>query len=329
MSLHWQPTADLNTLRLRAKVYAIIRQFFAERNIWEVDTPLLAQTSVTACYIDSFALNYFSADSPNKILYLQTSPEYAMKRLLAAGSGSIYQLTKAFREEASGRMHQPEFSMLEWYRVDTDVASFMDELYQLVCTVFATANQHTLPSPIKLTYQQLFLKYLNIDPLTAKTNELIHCATRHGIATVAGLSEEDRDGWLSLLMSHMIEPKLQEIPALFIEQFPASQAALAKLHPEDNRVALRFEFYLYGVELANGFHELTDKEEQEKRFVADNANRLKMGKPEIPIDHYLLAALEYGLPNCVGVALGIDRLLMSVLGKTQIREVIAFPIDVA
>ncbi len=247
-----------------------------------------------------------------------TSPEFHMKRLLAAGSGSIYQMGKAFRNEENGRYHNPEFTMLEWYRVGFDHHDLMDEMDALL--------QMTLQigSAERMTYQQAFLDVLSVCPLEGSMTELKQAAAKLGLSDIAE-PEQDRDTLLQLLFSMGIEAKIgQHVPA-FVYDFPASQAALAKINLNDARVADRFEVYFKGIELANGFHELDNPREQLARFEADNAKRIEMGLTPQPIDYHLIAALEAGLPECAGVALGIDRLIMLALGEDHIDKVTAFP----
>lgn len=316
----WQPTASPELLQLRANILARIRQFFAKRKVLEVDTPLLSQATVTDKYLHSFQTDYFFANpSQKKTFYLQTSPEFAMKRLLAAGSGPIYQICKAFRNQGeSGHLHNPEFTMLEWYRPGFNHHALMDEMEALLSMLL------DYQAAQRFTYSELFQNMLELDPHSASITELKQTANRF-IAT-ENLSAMERDDWLNLLMTHYIEPKLPDCP-VFIYDFPASQAALAKIRPGNPSIAERFEVYVQGIELANGFHELTASQEQRQRFMKDLTQREKMGYAAVPIDEHLLAALEHGLPNCAGVALGIDRLIMLAAKKRSIHEVIAFSIE--
>ncbi|MBA3661266.1 MAG: elongation factor P--(R)-beta-lysine ligase [Gammaproteobacteria bacterium] len=313
-AIAWQPSASLTHLRLRAEILQRIRQFFSERQVLEVETPLLCQTSVTDPFIESIpALFKLQASAEPSIHYLQTSPEYAMKRLIASGSGDIYQVTKAFRQGEVGRFHNPEFSMIEWYRMGFDHYALMDEVND-----FLQAVVQTQPAK-RQTYQSIFMEYLGIDPQATTVNALQHCAKAHHLQVEANI--EDVDTWLNLLMSHCIEPHLGKDQPLFIYNFPKSQAALAKVTGE---VASRFEVYLAGVELANGFHELQDAHEQRLRFEKNGAERHRLSLPAMPVDACFLAALHYGLPNCAGVALGLDRLLMYATQSQHIGDVISF-----
>lgn len=319
MQTDWQPTATIEQLRQRAQLIAQIRDFFQQRNVLEVDTPAMSHATVTDIHLDTFQTEFVGPGyADGKTLYLMTSPEFHMKRLLAAGSGSIYQIAKAFRNEENGRYHNPEFTMLEWYRVGFDHHQLMDEMDQLLQQVLLTGEAE------RMTYQQAFLTVLKVCPLEATLCELKAVASTLGLSDIAE-PETDRDTLLQLLFSVGVEPVIgQQVPA-FVYDFPASQAALAKVNPNDPRVAERFEVYFKGIELANGFHELDDSQEQRKRFEQDNEKRLEMGLTAQPIDEHLIAALEAGLPPCAGVALGIDRLIMLALQLKHIDQVTAFP----
>lgn len=323
MSTDWQPTASIPQLRQRAALIASIRQFFAQRNVLEVDTPAMSHATVTDVHLHTFQTQFvgpgYAQGSP---LFLMTSPEFHMKRLLAAGSGCIYQLGKAFRNEENGRYHNPEFTMLEWYRVGFDHHQLMDEMDDLLQLVLQCGAAE------RMTYQQAFLTVLGVCPLEGTMVELKSVAARLGLSDIAE-AEEDRDTLLQLLFSIGVEGKIgQQVPA-FVYDFPASQAALAKINPNDPRVADRFEVYFKGIELANGFHELDNAQEQLRRFEQDNHKRVEMGLAEQPIDYHLIAALQSGLPECAGVALGVDRLIMLALGCDHIDQVTAFPFPIA
>ncbi|HAE78443.1 elongation factor P--(R)-beta-lysine ligase [Morganella morganii] len=317
----WQPTAPIANLLKRAKIVNEIRHFFADRGVLEVETPTMSQATVTDVHLRAFETQFTGPGAAQGItLYLMTSPEYHMKRLLAAGSGPIYQMGRSYRNEEAGRYHNPEFTMLEWYRPHYDMYRLINEVDDLL--------QQTLEceSAESLSYQQAFLRYLDIDPLTAEKNKLREVAAKLDVSNIAD-TEEDRDIILQLLFMVGVEPHIGLEKPTFIYHFPASQASLAEISSEDHRVAERFEVYYKGVELANGFRELTDATEQRQRFERDNRKRASMGLPEQPIDENLLAALEHGFPECAGVALGIDRLIMLALGAERISDVIAFPVD--
>lgn len=320
-SQNWMPSASIEQLQQRADILAAIRSFFFKRKVMEVDTPAMSHATVTDVHLHTFQTDFIGpgyADGTH--LYFMTSPEFHMKRLLAAESGCIYQINKAFRNEEAGRYHNPEFTMLEWYRLGFDHHDLMDEMNELLTLVLKCDNAE------RMTYQEAFIQVLGVCPLEASMDELRAVAAPLGLSDIADI-EEDRDTLLQLLFSMGVEVKIgQDVPA-FVYDFPASQAALAKINPSDPRVAERFEVYFKGIELANGFHELDNAKEQLMRFEEDNAKRKSMGLTEQPIDYHLIAALEAGLPNCSGVALGIDRLIMLAMGEKHIDQVTAFPFD--
>ncbi len=318
MSGDWRPSAPLDNLRLRAAILAQIRAFFAARGVLEVETPALAAATVTDLHLASLETRCRAEAEGELALYLQTSPEFAMKRLLAAGSGPIYQIARAFRDGEAGRRHNPEFTLLEWYRPGLDHHGLMDEMDALLGEVLG------LPPAERLSYGELFAGRLGIDPYQAGAAELESAARAAGVADTLDL---ERDAWLDLLLSVVLEPGLGRGRPTFLYDFPASQAALARVRPGPPPVAERFEVYVEGLELANGFHELTDAAEQRRRFERDLERRRERGLPEVPLDERLLAALASGLPPCAGVALGVDRLVMLAAGAGSLSEVLAFPID--
>jgi lysyl-tRNA synthetase class 2 len=315
---HWRPTATLDALRARAAVLAATRRFFDERGVLEVETPALSAAAVTDLHLHSVACRLDLDDRRPR--YLQTSPEYAMKRLLAAGSGAIYQICKVFRDGERGRRHNPEFTMLEWYRPGFDHHRLMDEVDELLQAVLGVAAGE------RISYADAFRRHAGVDPHAASDGEL---RSRVAALGVAGVEELDRDDLLNLLLSHVVEPRLGAGRPSFLFDYPASQAALARVRAGDPPVAERFEVFLDGLELANGFHELADPGEQRRRFEADLDERRRRGLPEVAIDERLLAALASGLPDCAGVALGVDRLVMLKIGFRDIADVIAFPIELA
>jgi elongation factor P--(R)-beta-lysine ligase len=278
---------------------------------------------VTDPFLHSMVSHVVMPGVSQKTVYLQTSPEYAMKRLLAAGSGPIYQLCKAFRNEESGRQHNPEFTMLEWYRPGFDHHDLMTEMDAFLQCILKTEKAE------RLTYRDAFREYASIDPHTASVAELQTCAALHDIIFSSTEQLVTRDDWLYLLISHLIEPKLGQTRPTFLYDFPASQAALARILPGDPLVAARFEVYVQGVELANGYYELANAEEQQQRFDADLKKRALLQNVSIAPDQRLLAALAEGFPDCAGVALGVDRLVMLATGADSISDVISFPIDCA
>ncbi|HDM8203802.1 TPA: elongation factor P--(R)-beta-lysine ligase [Vibrio harveyi] len=323
MQTTWQPTASMEQLRQRAALITSIRQFFAERQVMEVDTPAMSHATVTDIHLHTFQTEFVGPGyADGSKLFFMTSPEFHMKRLLAAGSGCIYQINKAFRNEENGRHHNPEFTMLEWYRIGFDHHKLMDEMDDLLQLVLKCGAAE------RMTYQQAFIDVLGVCPLEGSMQELKVVATKLGLSDIAE-PEEDRDTLLQLLFSIGVEAKIGQQAPAFVYDFPASQAALAKINPQDNRVADRFEVYFKGIELANGFHELDNPKEQLARFEQDNAKRLEMGLKPQPIDYHLIGALEAGLPDCAGVALGVDRLIMLALGCDHIDQVTAFPFPIA
>ncbi|MCL4106131.1 UNVERIFIED_CONTAM: hypothetical protein GTU68_058437, partial [Idotea baltica] len=310
----WQPGASLELIRARSSIVTGIRAFFDARGVLEVETPLLCSAGATEPSIDPLIVPQNAAQNGRR--FLQTSPEYAMKRLLAAGSGPIYQITKAFRDGELGPRHNPEFTLLEWYRPDYDHHQLMGELAELVGQCL------DMQAWEKVSYRELFMAQLNLDPFTAPVDQLRAVAQQN---IDVSFDSQDRDLWLDLLISHLIEPQLAGMGMCFVYDYPASQAALAKIVKSDDvYVGQRFELYVDGLELANGYCELTDPLEQGRRFQADNKRRSSTGLPEIPIDSLLLDAMQYGLPDCSGVAVGLDRLIMLATGNPDIRSVIPF-----
>jgi lysyl-tRNA synthetase class 2 len=318
----WRPSAAPATLPARAQLLGQIRAFFAEAGVLEVETPALSSAGATDPALASLTTRYLGPLAPHgAVLYLQTSPEAAMKRLLVAGSGPIYQICRAFRDGERGRLHNPEFTLLEWYRPGWDHRRLMGEVAALV----RRAVGRDLPEE-RLTYAEVFDRSLGIDPHAAQREQLRALAIREGVPGAESIALDTRDAWLDLLLTHCIEPGLGRDGLCFLYDYPATQAALARVRPGDPPVSERFELYWQGVELANGFHELADAAEQRHRFAQDNARRRAAGLPEVAVDERLLAALSSGLPECAGVALGIDRLLMLALGAERIDDVLAFPL---
>jgi lysyl-tRNA synthetase class 2 len=314
----WRPTARRAVLEARAALFAKVRSFFAARGVLEVDTPLLVNHAVSDVHIHAARVPR-PGGAP---LFLHTSPEYAMKRLLAAGSGDIFQICHVVRAFEKSRLHNSEFTLLEWYRTGFSVEYLMaevEELLQAACGEVATGSTEYL------SYRDAFLRDLALDPLTASVAELARAAQAAGLVAHEG-APGTRDDLLDFLMAARIGPALGRHGLTFIHGYPASQAALARLDPHDARTALRFELYRHGVELANGYHELASPAMQRERFAADNAERERRGLEAIDVDEHLLAALAE-LPDCAGVALGLDRVLMLATGATHIDAVITFPTD--
>lgn len=319
----WRPTAQLHQLELRARLIQSLRSFFLSRQILEIETPLLSHYATTEVHLQSFTVHESASSKPSG--YLRTSPEMAMKRLLAAGSGSIYQIAKAFRVGERGARHNPEFTLLEWYRVQTDYAAFIAENIELIESVL---QPHLALQPAQqIRYRDAFLHYAQVDPMQDSVARLreVFC-TSHDISSMT-IAMEDRDTWLDLLLTHRVEPALPRDRLVVIRDYPASQAALARLCPNDPACAERFEIYLNGIELANGFHELSDATEQAARIEQEIQQRKKLGLVAVRADPHFLAALQHGLPDCCGVAIGVDRLVMLAAGVTTIDEVLSFPYE--
>ncbi|WP_223212091.1 EF-P lysine aminoacylase EpmA [Thiolapillus brandeum] len=304
-------------LRTRADLLRRVRSFFDGRGVLEVITPVLSRAAGTDPAIEPLKTRYTGPGHPQGLeLYLQTSPEFPMKRLLAAGSGPVYQIAQVFRDGEYGPRHNPEFSLLEWYRPGFDHHALMGEVAELVIEVL----QMDLPIE-KIAYVDLFREHLGWHPLEAELS-MLEARARELDLLVEGITT--RDQWLDLFMSLVIEPQLGNECLTFIYDYPASQASLARISPDDSALASRFELYYRGVELANGFHELTDAREQRRRFEQENLQRQHQGQRPMPVDEYFLAALEAGLPDCAGVALGLDRLLMLKLNVSCLDDVLSF-----
>ncbi len=311
----WRSQATLNTLKKRAELLRQLRSFFFDRDVLEVDTPLLCKHGVTDLHIE----NLETRDSEDNCRYLQTSPEYAMKRLLAQYGHSIYQLSHVVRDDPTGRHHNPEFMMLEWYRVGFDDEQLLAEIETLLTSVAGA------PPLLRLRYQDAFIDYLQCDPLTDSGVQAIHQRLKDDERTHSWMVSEDSvDTILQVAFNFYIEPQLPLSQPVAITHFPSSQAALAQIDSDDPRVARRFEIYWQGVELANGYYELTDAVEQSLRFEKDIALRQSAKLPYRAADELLLAAIKHGLPRCAGVAMGVDRLLMILCNASSIEQVLPF-----
>ncbi|HEV7609932.1 MAG TPA: EF-P lysine aminoacylase EpmA [Steroidobacteraceae bacterium] len=315
----WRPTAGIAALRRRAQALRSTREFFNSRQVLEVETPAMVNAPVSDVNLGSVSVNVPGRDAP---LFLHTSPEYAMKRLLAAGSGDIYQICRVYRGAERGRQHNPEFTMLEWYRLGFTLEDLMREVADLTRELLGAAQ---LPVEF-LSYRDALRRHAGFDPFEADIAELQRAAQALGLsadhARVAS-----RDELLDLIVGAQVGPALGAATLTFLHRYPASQAALARLDADDPRVALRFELYHHGVELANGYHELTNGAEQRLRFAADQKTRASRGLPTFALDAHLLSALDAGVPDCAGVALGFDRVLMLAMGATNIDQVLAFPTE--
>ena len=314
----WRPSAGIEALRLRARLNAAIRQFFADRAVLEVETPLLSAAGTVDRHIESFRLH----DARGEPRWLRTSPEFAMKRLLVAGVGDCYELGRVFRLGEAGRRHNPEFTMLEWYRVGWDHRRLMAEVAELVGAALALVDRACAVRHV--SYRALFRERLGVDPFTDDI-ALLQSALGEVRIAPEGLT---RDDWLDLLISHRLQPHFDAGELLFLHDYPASQSALARVVERDGvAVAERFEAYLGPLELANGYHELCEADEQQRRFEAEVAARGALGRDAPAIDHRLVQALRHGMPACAGVALGVDRLLAMLLGGVTLPETLAFAAD--
>ncbi len=317
----WRPTASIEVLRQRAAMLARVRAYFASQRVLEVQTPLLSAAAVSEPQIETIAATTVSGPP----MYLQTSPEYPMKRLLAAGIGDCFQICPVFRDGESGRQHNPEFTMIEWYRVGYGVADLQQDVDRLLRA--AIGGLRPLPLARALTYRDAIAEYCGLDCAKAGSREIEAVLRDRGVAPLAA-GEQDLDSWLDLLMATVVGPQLGRDGPLFLRDYPASQAALARVRDNGDGwpVAERFELYLDGIELANGFHELGDALEQRRRFTQDLQKRRQRGQRLAPLDERFLAALAEGLPDCAGVALGFDRLVMVALGLASIDDAMAFPV---
>jgi elongation factor P--(R)-beta-lysine ligase len=374
----FRPTANWENLRLRAVLLRRLREFFDNRGFLEVETPILSADTVVDRHLDPFCVEVRGlgpgardqgeggvrkekgkeplasiTKSPNQI-WLQTSPEFAMKRMLAAGAGRIYQVARVFRIDECGPLHNPEFTLVEWYQPGDGLDQGMQLTSDLCATMLDAgpdSSRHTpcavrdgtatcpadgtrsVPAALnahsaeRISYGEAFDRYVGIDPHRADGTQLAAVAKKLGVEAPASLPTEDRDGWLDLLMVERVQPHLGQQRPTLLYDYPASQAALAKIRPDDPPVAERFELYIGGVEIANGYNELLDESELRARNARVNAQRRADGKTELPEESRLLAAMHGGLPASVGVALGFDRLVMAALGAKTIAEVIAFPFD--
>ncbi len=316
----WRPTASLEVLRARAGMLERIRAYFAAQEVREVQTPVLSASAVSDPAIESVGAECAGGEP----LYLQTSPEYPMKRLLAAGFGDCYQVCPVFRDGESGRLHNPEFTMIEWYRLDYGVGEMehdVDRLLRVAC-----AELRDFPPARAVSYRSAVLEACGIDCRAAGVPEIRAALAARGVEP-AEASAWERDEWLDLLMGAVVGPTLGHDSPVFVNDYPPEQAALARLRRQQDgsQVAERFELYVDGLELANGFRELGDAAEQRRRFEQDQATRRRRGQRERPLDERLLAALAAGLPDCAGVALGFDRLVMAAHRLPSLDASMAFP----
>lgn len=327
-----RPSATLERLRGRAALLRRLRAFFEARGALEVETPVLCAAGTVDEHLEPIPADYSPAPGvAAERRWLVTSPEHSMKRLLASGSGPIYQVARAFRNGERGRLHNPEFTILEWYRPGWTHLELMEEVEALVRALFegSSAPGAVLPpGPFaRITYRDAFLGTVGFDPHRIAVADLSRIAGLEGVPPPPGFETADRDAWLNLLLAARVEPTLGIDRPTFLLDYPPSQAALARVRGGDPPVAERFELYIRGIELANGYHELLDAPEQEARYRAANMERRRAGKAELPLDERFLAALRSGLPPCAGVAVGLDRVFLLALGGTSIDDVMAFPFE--
>lgn len=317
----WQPSCSVQSLQRRAWVLSRIRAFFAQRGVLEVETPLLSHASGTDPQLAFFTSNY---DTPptTQTLFLQTSPEFAMKRLLASGSGSIYQICKAFRNGEAGRFHNPEFTILEWYRVGLDLTHLMDEIEALFNDLF----EGQLGTPQRIAYSTIFAQHTGLDALTFSHQAYCAFAKRENLHDAITLCGESHALWLDFLFSFCVQPHLGKNALCLVYDYPACQSSLARLNADNPLLTERVEVFINGVELGNGFYELTHAEEQNARFDAEIETRKSENLPPVTKDTRLLAALETGLPDCAGMAIGLDRVLMILAKSAMISDVLSFDV---
>jgi lysyl-tRNA synthetase class 2 len=319
----FRPIASWSTLQLRAELLARTRRFFAERGFLEVETPLLSADVVVDRYLEPLAVTLPTdprRPAEGRAMWLQTSPEFAMKRLLAGGAEAIYQITRAFRAGEAGPLHNPEFTIVEWYRRGDSMADGMQLLSDLAEELLQLGPAE------RISYANAFETHAGVDAHRATLEQLRDVAERRGIRASESFAGADRDNWLNLLLAELVEPNLGRERPTILFHYPASHAALARVDGNPP-VAERFELYVRGIELANGYHELTDAETLRTRNREANRMRAAEGKPPLPEESRLLAAMEHGLPECTGVALGFDRVVMLAAGAPSLRDVMAFPID--
>jgi lysyl-tRNA synthetase class 2 len=319
----WQPTCSIELMRLRAQVFDDIRRFFSARAVLEVETPLLRFSSGTDPQLDFFTTDYCSPPLQHT-LFLQTSPEFAMKRLLASGSGSIYQVCKAFRNGESGRFHNPEFTLLEWYRVGFTLPQLMDEIAELMGVLFKC---HRSLSPAqRFSYQEIFQRYTGLNPLEFSYQDYCAYARGNHMPEVVSICGYNHALWLDFIFSHAVQPQLGENALCMVYGYPACQSSLARINEFNSQITDRVEIFINGIELGNGYYELTDAKEQGRRFDEEVSIRQQKKRPTAVKDKHLVAALEAGLPECSGMAIGLDRLLMLLANSTTINDVLNFPI---
>ena len=320
----WKPACDLEQLHVRAKLLSIIRDFFAQRAVLEVETPTLCQATGTDPQLDFFSTDYHHPPK-NKTMYLQTSPEFAMKRLLAAGSGSIFQICKAFRNAESGRFHNPEFTILEWYRVDFTLWQLIDEVVELLTTLMASF--YVIKSVNKTSYRDVFEQVTGINPLVFNQEKYSLYAKQNLMEDAINICDNNHSMWLDFIFSYKVQPSFDLHTMTVVHSYPAIQSSLARINIDNPQVADRFEVFIKDIEIGNGFFELSDAKEQEKRFDQEHQARKHGGLELVKKDQLFLNALKSGLPDCSGIALGLDRLLMIMTNTQALSDVIAFPMS--
>lgn len=320
----WPPACKFESLQLRAQLLADVRSFFAVRGVMEVETPLLSEHVGTDPNLNFFS-SLFEFMPQSRQMYLQTSPEFAMKRLLASGSGSIYQICKAFRNSEFGRLHNPEFTLLEWYQVGYDLKRLMDEIALLMRTVLH--NHINISNVHMISYCEIFARYTGLDALNFSLSEYRACAERFGLTDAETLCGEEHNHWLDYLFSEVVQKSMQPDGLYLVFHYPACLPSLARNCQDNARLVERVELFFGGIELGNGYFELADAEQQAERFEHEIRYRRGHDQPVVQADRRLLAALNSGLPDCAGMAIGLDRLLMLVTGAETISDVLAFPVD--
>ena len=326
MNQHWQPACELSYLRQRAQMLKTIRLFFEKKGVLEVETPLLCASTGTDPQLDFFASEYHCfanvASKQDRAMYLQTSPEFAMKRLLAAGSGSIFQVCKAFRNGEQGRLHNPEFTILEWYRVDFSLSQLMKEVAALIVELTTDNNE-----PYTISYAVLFKQVTGLNALKFCQQSYRLYAKENGIEEAITLCGDDYSMWLDFIFSYKVQPTLKKYSLSMVYGYPAVQSSLARINVNNPTTADRFEVFMKDLEVGNGFFELADASEQERRFDQENLIRQAKHLPQVTKDQCFLDALTSGLPDCSGIALGLDRILMGITKTQSLNTVIAFPFD--
>lgn len=317
----WRPACDIKHMHSRAQMLSTIRNFFQQRSVLEVETPLLCHATGTDPQLDFFS----SSSTQDQQLFLQTSPEFAMKRLLAAGSGSIFQICKAFRKGESGRFHNPEFSILEWYRVEFSLHQLMDEVTELLIEILPKLSPIDVVK--KISYVELFEQVTSLNPLQFCQKDYALYAKKNALSDAATLCGNDHSMWLDFIFSHKIQATLNNQQICLVFGYPAIQSSLARLNQENPNIADRFEVFINGIEIGNGFFELANAKEQEARFDNENSSRKSKGLVSVKKDQLFLDALKSGLPNCSGIAIGLDRLLMIMTNSKSLDDVLAFPFE--